>query len=127
MPEFIPEHTPNGVNAFTQGYLDCAEWLLDEDVNRDTLRGWTKLAITKAKADCEDFMQANKEDLEEFIDTYCGSGYASAGHDFFLTRNRHGAGFWDRGDLPCCKRLTDAAHVYGEADTYVVRGWMNFY
>ena len=29
--------------------------------------------------------------------SYQGSDLSSlAGHDFFLTRNRHGAGFWDK-------------------------------
>ena len=39
------------------------------------------------------------------------------GHDFYLTRNRHGAGFWD-GDYPdeLGRRLTDAAHVYGTSE-----------
>ena len=43
-----------------------------------------------------------------------------AGHDFWLTRNRHGAGFWD-GDWPepQASRLTDAAHAYGEYDLMV--------
>ena len=40
---------------------------------------------------------------------------AQAGHDFWLTRNRHGAGFWDRGLGERGQRLTDAAHVYGES------------
>jgi hypothetical protein len=38
-----------------------------------------------------------------------------AGHDFALTRNRHGAGFWDGGwSEPSATVLTDAAHAYGE-------------
>lgn len=38
-----------------------------------------------------------------------------AGHDFYLTRNGHGAGFWD-GDYEKAKgqRLTDACRPYGE-------------
>lgn len=48
---------------------------------------------------------------------------ATTGHDFYLTRNRHGAGFWDRysGDSPEARagdRLTSAAHVYGESELY---------
>ncbi len=39
---------------------------------------------------------------------------SQAGHDFFLTRNRHGAGFWD-GDWPAedGEKLTQMAHNYG--------------
>ena len=35
------------------------------------------------------------------------------GHDFTLTRNHHGAGFWDRGYGPAGDRLTDYAHAAG--------------
>ncbi len=43
-----------------------------------------------------------------------------AGHDFWLTRNRHGAGFWD-GDYPepAASQLTKASHNYGEVSLYV--------
>jgi hypothetical protein len=43
-----------------------------------------------------------------------------AGHDFWLTRNGHGAGFWD-GDWPepLATVLTDAAHAFGELSPYV--------
>jgi hypothetical protein len=41
-------------------------------------------------------------------------------HDFWLTRNHHGAGFWD-GDYPepIATQLTDLAHSFGELDLYV--------
>jgi len=43
-----------------------------------------------------------------------------AGHDFWLTRNGHGAGFWD-GDWPepAATRLTKASKRYGQVDLYV--------
>jgi hypothetical protein len=45
-----------------------------------------------------------------------------AGHDFWLTREGHGAGFWDRdlgsrGDV-----LTDKCKKYGEIDIYAING-----
>lgn len=45
--------------------------------------------------------------------------YDRAGHDFWLTRCGHGAGFWDRGlgDIGC--KLTEAASVYGSVDLYI--------
>ena len=36
-----------------------------------------------------------------------------AGHDFALTRNGHGAGFWDRGLGEMGDMLTDEAKAYG--------------
>lgn len=41
-------------------------------------------------------------------------------HDFILTRNGHGAGFWDRGYPDGIgNRLTEACKAYGEADAYL--------
>ena len=37
-----------------------------------------------------------------------------AGHDFALTRNGHGAGFWDRGLGEMGDMLTDECKPYGE-------------
>jgi hypothetical protein len=42
-----------------------------------------------------------------------GIGAGQCGHDFILTANRHGAGFWDRGLGAIGGRLTEAAHGYG--------------
>lgn len=51
---------------------------------------------------------------EELHRTILAYGNASqAGHDFHLTRNRHGAGFWD-GDWPepAASQLTEGAHLF---------------
>lgn len=44
---------------------------------------------------------------------------SSLGHDLWLTRNGHGAGYWDRKHVgeaedAALDRLTDAAHAEGE-------------
>jgi hypothetical protein len=48
---------------------------------------------------------------------------ASVGHDFLLTRNRHGAGFWDSpekyGGQERANQLTAIAHEIGEIYAYV--------
>ena len=43
-----------------------------------------------------------------------------AAHDFILTRNNHGAGFWD-GDWsePIATKLTDLCKKFGEIDIYL--------
>jgi hypothetical protein len=40
-------------------------------------------------------------------------------HDFWLTRNRHGCGFWDGSYKDLGDRLTNAAQAFGECDLYV--------
>lgn len=41
------------------------------------------------------------------------------GHDFMLTRNGHGAGFWDRGLGAVGDRLTEGTKPYGEYTLFV--------
>ncbi|AXQ52453.1 hypothetical protein SEA_ERICMILLARD_223 [Mycobacterium phage EricMillard] len=46
-----------------------------------------------------------------------GSEWSSAfGHDFYLTREHHGAGFWDRGLGELGEYLTRIADSYGSAE-----------
>lgn len=44
---------------------------------------------------------------------------AQVGHDFWLTRNGHGAGFWDRGKGEAGQYLTRIAKTFGESDLCV--------
>lgn len=79
-------------------------------------------AKRKAKEECKSFLFAGKHliaDLPEWYGKGDGGAYAYAGHDFWLTRNGHGAGFWDRGLGDLGDRLTTLAQTYGEADPYV--------
>lgn len=55
----------------------------------------------KMRKDCEAFMDANADDLASLTSE-------QAGVDFWLTRNGHGAGFWDRGLEDVGDRLTAA-------------------
>ena len=43
----------------------------------------------------------------------------SVGHDFWLTRNRHGVGFWDRGAGDIGEYLTERAQRFAEVNLYV--------
>ena len=77
-------------------------------------------ALEKMKADCAKFQAENAADIEK---GYAGPNYAvteRAGHDFWLTRAGHGAGFWD-GDWPeeVGERLTVASHKYKEIELYL--------
>lgn len=40
------------------------------------------------------------------------------GHDFWLTRNGHGAGFWDRDNGELGDKLSAIAHSFGECYAY---------
>ena len=88
--------------------MDDAE-PLDANYAQDDIAPQT---LATMKADCETFQQAHAADI--------AADPEQAGHDFWLTRNHHGAGFWD-DDWPEAvgERLTQAAHVFGGVDLYV--------
>tara|TARA_R110000803_G_scaffold88485_1_gene155459 strand:- start:82 stop:390 length:309 start_codon:yes stop_codon:yes gene_type:complete len=98
---------------------------LDLHYSTDDLSPDALVAITR---DCTAFVTDNADTLAlyaELIDFNPSefAAYDLAGHDFLLTRNGHGAGFWDRG-LPSAiaDPLTDAAAAYGETDEYADGG-----
>ena len=110
--------------AFLAGYVDALLWSSTdttadgEGVNLDDFELSTTGA-DKCRADCLDFFTANHADLTTAADCD-GYSWAHAGLDFALTRNGHGAGYWD-GDLPeeTGERLTEASEAAGEACAYI--------
>ena len=115
--------TRKAFNEFFNGYVECALWSSNDDRDKPLDANYSKSDIAKdslreMKRDCVKFMRAEKKDLFDFK-LEVGRQWSSLGHDFWLTRNRHGAGFWDRGDGDAGSRLTDAAHDYGSSDLYV--------
>jgi hypothetical protein len=132
MPEFFAEHTPPNLSDFAVGYFQAAEWLLDTDspaseggVDRDKLRGFSRAAIACGAADCATFCESYVAELAAYV-TESGRDMESAGVDYFLSRNGHGAGFFDRGNGPVFRDLQQAARLDGTVDTYVARGWIHF-
>lgn len=103
------------LDAFTRSYLDAALWSsthpdTDEPLDAThTVEDFTPAALTEAIRDCERFQALAGDMLHERDDS-------RAGHDFWLTRNGHGAGFWD-GDWPVngdaltelCKRFREVS------------------
>jgi len=114
------------LNEMLRAYAVCALWSsTDEDCEpldkRYSVDDIAPETMQSMRADCEDFAKSNHNDLIE----YCvamkrreWSGEEMAGHDFWLTRNGHGAGFWDRGLGAMGDRLTRAAKVYSSVDLY---------
>lgn len=106
------------LDRFTQGYIKAAMWTLTDDdgcpLDELGLHDIADQTIEQAIADCRDFRESNETYLDE-----TDAGDAQHGHDFWLTRNRHGAGFWDRGYGETGRILTASAHAYGSVDWYV--------
>jgi len=105
----------DALDKFTRAYLECALWSsLDDETPLD--RGHdiidiSEPCLTAMIADCTKFQAENMPMI------ICD--LSQAGYDFWLTRNHHGAGFWD-GDWPeHGDILTEKSHKYGECDLYV--------
>lgn len=73
-------------------------------------------SLVQMSKDLEDFVDGC---LEEDPDVFDGIEAGQVGHDFWLTRNHHGTGFWDRGLGERGRWLTERSHPYGEASLYV--------
>jgi hypothetical protein len=70
------------------------------------------VAMKAVRADVQDFCEANAADLADLSPS-------DIGHNFLLSRNRHGTGFWDRGWGERGDRLHAAATIYGSMGAYV--------
>lgn len=142
--------TTTKLDQFTTAYIECALWAstgewceecgdlrstadeqcgcggrwFEEQLNQDhTMSDIDAASLESMIADCAGFQEANAELLSAWY-SECGESMERAGHDFWLTRNRLGAGYWDRWNevTPQGKigrQLTDAAHAYGTCDLYV--------
>jgi len=111
----------NSLDNFERQYIESALWSsMDEstpdggepmDKNYD-IGDLSPEAVQKVKQDCQKF-RATANFPEEYDET-------TAAHDFWLTRNRHGAGFWD-GDWPepYATELTELSESFGEVNLYV--------
>lgn len=117
------------LDLFERAFFGCALWSsndhdaegeppLDQDYSIEDIADET---ILKLKGDCDAFRQANRELLDAVTEQF-GADESQHGHDFWLTRNGHGAGFWDRGYLDAGDKLSEAARAYGEVNLYVQDG-----
>jgi hypothetical protein len=106
-------------------YLSTALWssLGDDDVPFDRNFGVTDIypgSVIEQETILNSF-------LSEAWDLLDGLDLTDVAHDFWLTRNRHGSGFWD-GDYPSDigEKLTKLALQYGECHLFMDDGLIYF-
>jgi hypothetical protein len=113
-----PNPMPGYAKASTQ-YVETALWSSTDDEGTPLDQSDYDLsdeALDTLNQDVVAFMQyLDDQGVEWRGDVDAGQ----LGHDFWLTRNQHGAGFWDRGLGELGKQLTDAAHSFGKRDLYI--------
>ena len=116
-----------GLEAFTATFLETLLWS-ETDEQSDGGDGSyppeTEIdaaGLARLTEDCRQFYEENagtwawerKRGSEEWTDDQM------AGHDFALTRNGHGAGFWDGGWHEAAGIvLTEACKAFGEVSLY---------
>jgi hypothetical protein len=116
------------MDEFTQAYIVAALWSTNDESdgsggvpleNNYGVEDIDPPTLVKMVADCKRFQEENTDDIATYSGGIC-TLEEMAGHDFWLTRNGHGAGFWD-GDWPedSGNRLTKACEALGECNLYV--------
>lgn len=120
------------VDEVLNQYIETAIWSshtddgdeLDSSHDADDLADETR---EEMRQEVSDFLALIERDRPSIYTELAGTLWADpgqVGHDFWLTRNGHGAGFWDRyyGTHPGVELgqyLTSQAKSYGGVDLYV--------
>src|SRR6056300_403211 len=97
--------TEEKVSATLEAYCQAASWADGNDMEPSA-----------------DFERTARRDVAEFLKLVALKGIDvegrldEVGHDFWLTRNRHGAGFWDGDWADDGDTLTELAHSFGETE-----------
>lgn len=140
------------LSPFVKGYLEAAFWTScndmydseewDSEEAQDDIRkglcggnipkdsGYADLALTALNEvidDCKAFQEYAADLLEEAYSRDYSE--EQAGHDFWLTRNGHGTGFWDRDELDhegLGDRLAKRARKQGGVDAFYQDGKVFF-
>ena len=108
------------LNEMIDSYIETMIWSsVDENgENLDDYLDANDIALdvlNQIREDCREFYYANAQ-----LFRIANLTDEQIGHNFWLTRNRHGAGFWDLGLGELGIDLTKAAHTYGECDPQVI-------
>jgi len=93
-------------NIFYDGYIECACWT-------ENISHCTDSEQYQMELDCKAFI----DKANGLMDGLCLS---QCGHDFWLTRNSHGSGFWDRENIKdeIADKLTELSQSFGEFNIY---------
>jgi hypothetical protein len=108
-------------NTIFEHYIICALWSsVDDDENpmddNYDIDDIDEKTLIEMREDVADFVQTIEDANIDWSDVLTEEQF---GHDFWLTRNGHGAGFWDRGLGDIGDKLTEHCKAFGAVDLYV--------
>lgn len=113
-PDFEEQDPADRARTCVSDYLACAAW-----TGQDEQAEWSQEARERATEDLRAFIADNagvimlarmrRPDFED----------GQVAHDLWLTRNGHGAGFWDRDLGPAGDVLAERARELGECEAYL--------
>jgi hypothetical protein len=116
------------MDKFTQAYFEAALWSSVDDNDEPLDQNYSVSDIApetrdKMIADCAAFQEKYGYLITEDNRTYTSGEWSVdelAGHDFWLTRNGHGSGFWAGGWVKSIgEALSLAAKSFGSFELYV--------
>lgn len=118
----MPTLTNTDLDIILASYFEAMLWATNDTDNSDC----TLDEIYDNDDISPELLASSKEDIKAFYNTAFSifANYnvsmelGQVGHDFFLTRCGHGAGFWDRGLGKAGDKLTEACKAYGSIDPY---------
>lgn len=104
--------TYNDLSDFSRGYVDAiffTECHCDnEELEEKGFLDFAPETLKRIEADCAAFEMNNAQALATAYEMHENYTPEQAGQDFWLTRNGHGTGFWDRGLGETGEELTNA-------------------
>lgn len=117
-------------DAFTKAYVECLLWsTMDEQgeplERRFGIYDFRMKDLLVIQEECRLFQEKCHDDLSK---AYEASHYdaSRAGHDFWLTREGHGAGFWDRDLGTVGLALTKSAKAEGSVYVSAYKGTLYY-
>lgn len=121
----IPASDKEDLEMFVDGYIEAmlfAETATNsygEDIDNLSEYDLSFTAKEEVHKTCELFLGLNSEKVSLAIASSDNYDYTMAGRDFWLTRQGHGAGFWDRDLGLIGDDLSDAARSFGECHVFI--------
>jgi hypothetical protein len=110
-------------DPFILAYIEAALWSSTDDLGEPLDKNYDVAdlsddLVASVCRDCREFQRENYNDLAIAYE-HVAYNVEQAGHDFWLSRNWHGAGFFDRGLGDVGQRLQTAASDCHEVNLYV--------